>query len=108
MIRAGAFVGRHGNERQFAVLAARRGVSLTDELDEYVPKNLSPEQRAAFLQEFAETLKVTQQDEADFYAQLGLTDAFAVCAVGDILEKRPGGAGRKGWAFPSPTWSASA
>ena len=99
VIRANAFVGWHGNERQFAVLAKRRGVSLMDELTQFVPKDFSPEQRAAFLQEAAQTLKVTQQDEADFYAQLGLNDAFSVCAVGDILEKRPGGAGRKGWGF---------
>ena len=26
-------------------------------------------------------------------------DAFAVCAVGDVLEKRPGYAGQIGWGF---------
>jgi hypothetical protein len=44
-------------------------------------------------------MAVTQKDEADFYAQLGLSDAFAVCAVGDDLEARFGFAGRKGWGF---------
>lgn len=99
VIRAGAFVGWHGNERQFSVLAARRGVSLAEELGEFVPKDLAPGQRAAFVREFVESLKITQQDEANFYAQLGLDDAFAVCAVGDILEKRPDVTGRKGWGF---------
>lgn len=33
------------------------------------------------------------KDESDFYAALGLNDVFAVCAVGDVLEKRPGYAG---------------
>jgi hypothetical protein len=29
----------------------------------------------------------------------GINDAFAVCAVVDVLEKRPNGAGRRGWGF---------
>jgi len=33
--------------------------------------------------------------EADVYASLGLDDAFAVCAVGDALEPRPGFAGER-------------
>jgi hypothetical protein len=99
VIRADAFVGWHGNERQFHLLAARKGVSLEDQLAQYVPKDASPEQRATFFRDFAETTKVTLKDEADFYAKLGLNDAFAVCAVGDILEKRPGYAEQIGWGF---------
>jgi hypothetical protein len=99
VIRADAFVGWHGNERTFHVQAARDGKSLEDLLAQYVPKDASPEQRAAFFKDFAETTKVTLKDEADFYAKLGLNDAFAVCAVGDILEKRPGYAGQIGWGF---------
>lgn len=99
VIRADAFVGWHGNERTFHVQAARDGKSLEDLLAQYVPKDASPEQRAAFFRDFAETTKVTLKDEADFYAKLGLNDAFAVCAVGDILEKRPGYAGQIGWGF---------
>jgi hypothetical protein len=34
-----------------------------------------------------------------FYARLGLRDAFAVCAVGAVLERRPGYAGQIGWGF---------
>jgi hypothetical protein len=99
VIRADAFVGWHGNERQFHLLAARKGISLADLLSQYVPKDASPEQRTAFFRDFEETTKVTMKDEADFYAKLGLNDAFAVCAVGDILEKRPGYAGQIGWGF---------
>lgn len=99
IIRADAFVGWHGNERTFHVQAARDGKRLEDLLAQYVPKGASPEQRAAFFKDFAETTKVTMKDEADFYATLGLNDAFAVCAVGDILEKRPGYAGQIGWGF---------
>lgn len=99
VIRTDAFVGWHGNERQFAVLAARRGVSLADELRRFVPKELSAEQQAVFYREISDSLKVTQVDETQFYAQLGLNDAFAVCAVGDELEKRFGFKERKGWGF---------
>jgi hypothetical protein len=99
VIRADAFVGWHGNERQFEVLAARKGVSLAEELGRYAPQGLALAQRAAFVQELLASISVTRQDEADFYAQLGLHDAFAVCAVGDVLEKRPGFAGQRGWGF---------
>ena len=99
VIRADAFVGWHGNERQFEVLAARRGVSLADELGGVIPQDLAPAQRTAFLQEFLRSMAVTRPDEDAFYAQLGLRDAFAVCAVGDLLEKRPGYAGQVGWSF---------
>jgi hypothetical protein len=99
VIRADAFVGWHGNERQFEVLAARQGVSLAEELARYAPQGLPPEQQADIVQEFLRSMRVTRKDEADFYAQLGLQDAFAVCAVGDVLEKRPGFAGQRGWGF---------
>jgi hypothetical protein len=92
-------VGWHGNERQFEVLAARKGVALSEELGRYAPQDLAPERRAAFAQEFLQSISVTRQAEADFYASLGLSDAFAVCAVGDALERRPGYAGQKGWGF---------
>lgn len=99
VIRADAFVGWHGNERQFAVIAARDGVSLEETLRKYAPADLPPGQRAAFVQEVIDTLAVTQKDEAAFYRQLGLNDAFAVCAVGDELEQRFDFTGRKGWGF---------
>ncbi|CAD5372920.1 conserved hypothetical protein [Rubrivivax sp. A210] len=99
VIRADAFVGWHGNERQFEVLAARTGVSVTDQLAKIPPADAAPGPRAAFVQEALRSFAVTQKDEAEFYASLGLNDAFAVCAVGDVLEKRPGYAGQIGWGF---------
>jgi hypothetical protein len=99
VIRADAFVGWHGNERQFDVLAARTGVSVADQLARIPPADVAPGPRAAFVQEALRSFAVTQKDEADFYASLGLNDAFAVCAVGDVLEKRPGYAGQIGWGF---------
>jgi hypothetical protein len=96
VIRADAFVGWHGNERQFEVLAARKGLSLSEALGRYAPQGLAPEQRATFVQEF---LQSTRQAETDFYARLGRSDAFAVRAVGDALERRPAYAGQRGWGF---------
>lgn len=99
VIRADAWVGWHGNERQFEVLAARHGVPLADELRRFVPPNTPTARADAFVREFSESLATTGKDEADFYAELGLDDAFAVCAVGDALEQRFGFTGRKGWGF---------
>ncbi len=42
VIRADAFVGWHGNERQFELLAARRGVSLEEEVGRFVPASATP------------------------------------------------------------------
>ncbi|UXB09964.1 hypothetical protein GP476_00165 (plasmid) [Aeromonas dhakensis] len=102
VIRNDAFVGWHGNERTFHVQAARKGISLAEQLAQYVPRDTSPEQRTAFFRDFEETMKVTMKDEADFYSQLGLNDVFAVCAVGDVLEKRSGYSGQIGWGFTIP------
>jgi hypothetical protein len=99
VIRADAFVGWHGNERQFEVLAARTGVSVADQLAAVPPADVAPGPRAAFVQEALRSFAVTKKDEAEFYASLGLQDAFAVCAVGDVLERRPGYAGQIGWGF---------
>jgi hypothetical protein len=99
VIRADAFVGWHGNERQFEVLAARTGVSVADQLAAVPPADVASAQRTAFVQEALRSMAVSRKDEADFYASLGLNDAFAVCAVGDVLEKRPGYAGQIGWGF---------
>jgi hypothetical protein len=99
VIRADAFVGWHGNERQFEVLAARTGVSVADQLAKVPPADVAPGPRAAFVQEALRSFAVTQKDEAEFYSSLGLDDAFAVCAVGDVLERRSGHAGQIGWGF---------
>jgi hypothetical protein len=99
VIRADAFVGWHGNERQFDVIAARTGVSVADQLAKVPPADVAPGPRAAFVQDALHSIAASQKDEAAFYSSLGIKDAFAVCAVGDVLEKRPGYAGQIGWGF---------
>ncbi|MCU0922620.1 MAG: hypothetical protein MUF16_20245 [Burkholderiaceae bacterium] len=99
VIRADAFVGWHGNERQFDVIAARTGVSVAQQLAAVPPADVAPGPRAAFVQDALRSIALTHKDEAEFYASLQLNDAFAVCAVGDVLEKRPGYASQIGWGF---------
>lgn len=99
VIRANAFVGWHGNEKQFQALAKRNGTTLEQELARYAPQGVSAASLAEFVQAFKQSMAVTGKDEAEFYASLGLNDAFAYCAVGDVLERRPGYAGQIGWGF---------
>jgi len=99
VIRANAFVGWHGNEQQFHLLAKRKGTTLEQELSRFAPKGMPAAQLAEFVQAFKQSVTVTRKDEAEFYASLRLNDAFAYCAVGDVLEKRPSYAGQIGWGF---------
>ncbi len=99
VIRAHAFVGWHGNEKQFQALATRNGTTLEQELARYAPRGVSATSLTEFVQAFKQSMAVTGKDEAEFYASLGLNDAFAYCAVGDVLERRPGYAGQIGWGF---------
>lgn len=99
IIRADAFVGWHGNERQFSVIAERQGEPLNNILRRFAPANAPKAAVDAFVTELSESIAITQKDEAEFYASLGLNDAFAVCAVGDEVEKRFGFTGKKGWGF---------
>jgi hypothetical protein len=99
VIRKDAFVGWHGNERQFTLLAERQGVPLTDILRHFAPADAPKAAVDAFVAELSDSIAKTQKDEAEFYASLGLSDAFAVCAVGDEVEMRFGFTGKKGWGF---------
>jgi hypothetical protein len=99
VIRRDAFVGWHGNERQFQIIADRRGVTLAEHMRTLVPRDAPAADADRFVSEFLASVAVTGKDEAAFYAELGLDDAFAVCAVGDDLEERFGFAGKKGWGF---------
>ena len=99
VIRKDAFVGWHGNERQFTLLAKHQGVPLTDILRHFAPADAPKAAVDAFVKELSDSIAITQKDEAEFYASLKLSDAFAVCAVGDEVEKRFGFTGKKGWGF---------
>ena len=99
VIRTDAFVGWTGNERQFEVLDACKGVSLSEEPSGYSPHGCSRRSRPPLSRTWGRSPSLTRQAEADFYGSLGLSDAFVVCAVGDALGRRPGFAGQRGWGL---------
>lgn len=102
VIRAGAFVGWHGNERQMIVLAQRRGTSVEEQfVNLAAPQLTGPERdrvRGEMVREVREWRANSLADEQAFYRSLGLDDAFAVCAVGEVLESRAT-AETRGWGF---------
>ncbi len=102
VIRAGAFVGWHGNERQMILLAQRRGTSVEEEFLKLLPPALTGSERDRVRGDIAREVKqwraTSLVDEQAFYRSLGLDDAFAVCAVGDVLGSRAT-ADTRGWGF---------
>lgn len=102
VIRAGAFVGWHGNERQMIVLAQRRGTTVEEEFVKLVAPGLTgPERdrvRGDMAREVQEWRANSLVDEQAFYRSLGIDDAFAVCAIGDVLDSRST-ADTLGWGF---------
>jgi hypothetical protein len=102
VIRADAFVGWHGNERQMLILSARRGTTVEQEFERLLPVELTRNEPAK-AQEFVTTLTRTWRtqtlpDEQAFYRELGIDDAFAVCAVGSVLDARAT-PDTRGWGF---------
>jgi plasmid stability protein len=102
VIRANAFVGWHGNERQMLINAARHGGSVEQEFERLLPAELT---RGGPAQTREVVATLTRQwrdqslpDEQAFYRELNLDDAFAVCAVGDVLGARAKPT-TKGWGF---------
>lgn len=99
VIRANAFVGWHGNERGMEIDRRKRGVSLESEIRGMTPPEILT-RHGIDLDEVQASMRKSIQDEAVFYAQLGMQDAFAMCAVGDAASsKYPSSQERKGWGF---------
>jgi hypothetical protein len=102
-IRANAFVGWHGDERGMEIDAGKRGVSLASEVRSLLPPevlNGPPENIQGHIDEALASLRKSMQEEAAFFAQLGLRDDFATCAVGDAASSKYSSLhDRKGWGF---------
>ena len=102
VIRSGAFVGWHGNERQFVVLAERRGTTVEQEFMKLLPAPPTGPELDRFRSDVAREVKQWREgpfvDEQAFYRSLGIDDAFTVCAVGDVLDSRST-ADTLGWGF---------
>jgi hypothetical protein len=101
-IRDGAFLGWHGNDRGFQMIAAQKGISLREHLRQSVMgqmKDPNGAEMKAYLDEAVPTLESLIAEEAALYKKLGLAnDTFAICGVGPRFDDRITGE-QRGWGF---------
>ncbi len=106
VIRTNAMVGWHGDERGMEIDTRKRGMSLAAKIRSMLPAEIlngPPENIQGHIDEALASLRTSMQEEADFFARLGLRDAFATCAVGDDASSAyPALKDRKGWGFSIP------
>lgn len=99
-IRENAFLGWHGNDRGFQIVADQLGLSLREHLRNSVAggaadPNIDIE---AWLDEAVATLETLIVEEKAFYDRIGIADTFAVCGVGPRFDDRLTGE-QLGWGF---------
>lgn len=99
-IRENAFLGWHGNDRGFQIVADQLGLSLREHLRNSVgggaaDPNIDIE---AWLEEAVATLETLIVEEKAFYDRIGIADTFAVCGVGPRFDNRLKGE-QLGWGF---------
>lgn len=100
-IRENAFLGWHGNDRGFQIVADQKGITLRDHLRATVAGGAadSGTDLEAWLDEAVPTIEALIAEEAALYDRIGLpNDTFAVCGVGDRFEGRLTG-DQRGWGF---------
>ena len=100
-IRENAFLGWHGNDRGFQIVADQKGITLRDHLRATVGAGAadSGTNIEAWLDEAVPTIEALIAEEAALYQRIGLPDdTFAVCGVGDRFEGRLTG-DQLGWGF---------
>jgi hypothetical protein len=100
-IRENAFLGWHGNDRGFQIVADQRGLTLRDHMRATVAASAAETGTdiEAWLDEAVPVLEALIVEEAALYDRIGLAnDTFAVCGVGDRFDSRLGGA-QLGWGF---------
>lgn len=106
-IRENAFLGWHGNDRGFEIVAAQNGMSLRDHLrttfagqvKDGNDKDGNPVGLEAYLDEMVATVQKLVAKEAALYQRIGLADdTFAVCGVGSRFDNRLSGE-QLGWGF---------
>ena len=100
-IRANAFLGWHGNDRGFQIVADQKGITLREHLRASVAAG-SAESGAeieAWLDEAVPTIEALIVEEAALYERIGLpNDTFAICGVGPRFDDRLSG-DQRGWGF---------
>ncbi len=96
-IRPGAFLGWHGNDRGFAIVAKEKGVTVREHLRAMVKDQAAaskgpdgkPVDLEAFLDEAVTALEARIAEEEALYKRIGLAnDLFAVCGVGSRFDSR--------------------
>jgi hypothetical protein len=106
-IRPGAFLGWHGNDRGFEIVAKEKGLTVREHLRSMVKDQAAaakgpdgkPADLEAFLDEAVPALEARIAEEAALYKRIGLAnDLFAVCGVGSRFDSRLTG-DQLGWGF---------
>lgn len=99
-LRENAFLGWHGNDRGFQIVADQKGLTLREHLRNSVGGGASnPDiDIEARLDEAVATLESLIVEEKAFYDQIGLADTFAICGVGNRFDARLSGE-QLGWGF---------
>jgi len=105
-IRPNAFLGWHGNDRGFAIVAAQKGVTLREHMRASVAGQTGPKapdgkpiDMEAWLDEAVATVEKLIAEEAALYERIGMkNDTFAVCGVGSRFDSRLTG-DQRGWGF---------
>jgi hypothetical protein len=100
-IRENAFLGWHGNDRGFQIVADQLGLTLREHLRATVAAGAKDTGTdvEAWLDQAVPTLEALIVEEAALYKRIGLkNDTFAVCGVGPRFDDRLSGA-QLGWGF---------
>ena len=100
-IRENAFLGWHGNDRGFQIVADQLGLTLRDHMRTMVAGGAadSGTDIEAWLDEAVPNLEALIVEEAALYDRIGLAnDTFAVCGVGPRFDDRLSGA-QLVWGF---------
>jgi hypothetical protein len=100
-IRENAFLGWHGNDRGFQIVADQLGLTLREHMRTMVAGGAadSGTDIEAWLDEAVPTLEALIVEEAALYDRIGLpNDTFAICGVGPRFDDRLTGE-QLGWGF---------
>lgn len=100
-IRENAFLGWHGNDRGFQIVADQKGLTLREHMRATVAAGAAETGTdiETWLDEAVPTLEALIVEEAALYERIGLpNDTFAICGVGDRFDDRLSG-DQRGWGF---------
>jgi hypothetical protein len=100
-IRENAFLGWHGNDRGFRIVADQAGLTLREHMRTMVARGAadSGTDIETWLDEAVPTLEALIVEEAALYERIGLpNDTFAICGVGPRFDNRLSGE-QLGWGF---------